>query len=128
MNKKNYKQNVFRERIVNNAATMRLAALSLIYGIWLQLNPSILFRYSIYELLESIFDPNLISYAHIISAIGLLIGVVFGKREVKNFFSIAITVIWTTLTMSAFISPPPNAFWIFFGFISILCYEAIWVD
>ena len=128
MDKKNYKQKVFRERVVNNAATMRLAALSLIYGTWLQLNPSILVRYSIYELLESIFDPNLISYAHVISAIGLLIGVVFGKREVKNFFSIAITVLWTTMAISAFISPPPNAIWIFCGFISILCYEAIWVD
>ena len=128
MDKKNYKQKVFRERVVNNAATMRLAALSLIYGIWLQLNPNILIQYSIYELLESIFDPSFIDYAHVISAIGLLIGVLFSKREVKNFFSIAITVLWTTMAISAFISPPPNTIWIFCGFISILCYEAIWVD
>lgn len=128
MNKKKYKQKDFRERVVNNAATMRLVALSLIYGIWIQLNPSILVRYSIYELLENFFDPNLIGYAYIVSAIGLLVGVVFGKREIKNFFSVTVTVLWTTMAISAFISPPPNSIWIYCGFISVLCYEAIWVD
>ena len=128
MDKQKYKQKAFRERIANSSATIRIATLSLIYGIWLEMNPSILVRYYIFELLEGLFNPRLISYAHILFSLGLIVGVVFQNKNFKNFSLISVTVLWTTMAVSAFVSPPPNAIWIYCGFISIFCYESIWME
>lgn len=118
--------------VVSNAKrygrSTRLALLTVVYGLWLQLSQGVLVRYLIYQLLQDLISPQAIAMTFVFVGVGSLIGIAIGIKEVKALFSTMTTVLWSTWAISFFITPPPNSVWIFSAFIAYLSYEAIWVD
>ena len=118
--------------VINNAKryrrSTRLALLTVVYGIWLQLNQGVLVRYLIYQLVQDLISPQAIAATFVFVGAGSLIGIAIDIRGIKALFFTMTTVLWSTWAISFFITPPPNSVWIFSAFIAYLSYEAIWVD
>ena len=114
--------------ITKNYRSFRLAILTIVQGIWLFHSPLILRRYLIYELLEDIVTAEMIAFAFVFIGLGSIIGILMNQKAVKNSFAVLSTVLWSTWTISFFVTPPPNSIWIVSGFVVYLSYEAIWAD
>lgn len=117
-----------KERLIINKSTFKVALISLFYGLWLMFNQNILSKYLLYELMKDYISPFAISSIFIMIGTISILSISFNAKSIKNISSILITMLWSTWTISFFITPPPNSVWVFSIFITCLSYEAIWAD
>ena len=89
-----------------------LAIGSIVYGLQLYLQPTILQNYKVYELIRQIFDNRLIGFIFIFLGAVKLIGIWLNNEIVKKLAMRGLLFVWLLFMVSFIITPPPNTVWI----------------
>lgn len=99
-----------------------LSITSILYGLTLYLNEDILVNYTVYSLIEKIFDNHAISLIFIILGILKLIGILLNNSKLKRISLIGLSAIWMVFCVSFVLSPPINTVWIFSLSMALLAF------
>ena len=89
-----------------------VAMFSLVYGLWISIQPSILRNYDVYRLISNILEPYQIGGIFIALAVGMLVSYLLRSRKLLFTFTMLLMIIWSVFTVSFIISPPPNTVWL----------------
>ena len=90
-----------------------LGITSIVYGLTLYLNPGILKRYQLYQIIDKIFDIHSVAVAFVVLGAIKLIGVVINSKQLKRISIIWLTAFWSIFSVSFMMTPPTNTVWIF---------------
>ena len=89
-----------------------LAIGSIVYGLQLYLQPTILQNYKVYELIREIFDNRVIGVVYIALGILKLIGIATNNKIIKLISLRGLLFVWLLFVVAFLITPPPNTVWI----------------
>lgn len=89
-----------------------LAAGSIIYGIQLFAQPSILQGYKVYHLIREMFDHRIIGVVFVLLGLLKLIGIALNNRAIKLIAMRGLLFVWLLFMVAFVITPPPNTVWI----------------
>lgn len=89
-----------------------LAIGSIVYGLQLCLQPTILQNYKVYELIRRIFDNRLIGLLFIGFGLLKLLGLWKNNKMVKKVALRGLLFLWLLFMIAFIITPPPNTVWI----------------
>lgn len=90
-----------------------LGITSIVYGLTLYLNPGILKKYQLYQIIDEIFDNNFVALVFVVLGAIKLIGVVKSSKPLKRISIIGLTAFWSIFSVSFMMTPPTNTVWIF---------------
>ena len=90
-----------------------LGITSIVYGLTLYLNPGILKRYQLYQIIDEIFGIHYVALAFVVLGAIKLIGVVKSSKSLKRISIIGLTAFWSIFSVSFMMTPPTNTVWIF---------------
>lgn len=111
-----------------DGASLKISTITTLYGYFLIKNPEVLLRYVLYKLVSSIISYNIFAMFFIILGLALFISSVINIKIIKKTFVVLLAALWSTWTVSFFVTPPPNSIWIFSLFITISIFEVLWDD
>ena len=85
---------------------------SIIYGLQLTLQPSILDTYKVYGLIREMFNHRWIGSIFIALGILKLVGIVLNHYLIKKVAMRGLLFAWLLFMVAFVITPPPNTVWI----------------
>ncbi len=91
---------------------------SIVYGIQLYSQPSILENYRVYDLIRRIFDNRIIGFLFIAFGLLKLVGLWKNNKLVKKVALRGLLFLWLLFMIAFIITPPPNTVWI----MALICF------
>ena len=111
-----------RDVIILRWNSIIISLTSIVYGSWLLIHPDILKDYTMYEVINQMFNSHFICFAFIFCGMLKLLGILINSKALKKVSIFALSFLWMMFGVSFALATISNTVWIFAFSIALLSF------